>query len=346
MNGKTVGYSGMGALQSTGWLLLLLPLLLQAAEGVGYPANPAINDQAYFVAANGLRRIDRTTGKQQWRALEGSRVNSPVLVDGKVVVSSGRQLTVIDDVSGEIRWARDIAGEPFAPVVTGDRVYVATHDGSLMAFSLEQGNRLWQIRPGQGWLYPPAVQGGRLITGGQDGILWALDADSGAILWQRGLDQELVYAPLAVDDRLLIATTFSGAVTGLNGETGEPVWSRRFASPSQQPILAAGVLVVPGMDGVLRGLEPSTGRRRWEYASEARLLMPLSSHGDRLLVSTDEGEQLLLDGVSGALIKRRQLQGDWLGASLVSETRAAVFLMRRNEPAAGPVLVYVNDQPD
>jgi len=334
----------MGVLLSTGWLLLLLPLLLQAAEEVGYPANPAVNDQAYFVAADGLSRMDRVTGQRQWQALKGSRMNSPVLVDGKVVVSSGRQVAAIDEVSGEIRWLRDIPGQPFAPVVTRDKVYVATHEGTLIAFSLQQGTRLWQTKPGQGWLYPPAVQGIRLVTGGQDGIVWALDADSGVILWKRSLDQQLVYAPLAIENGLLIATTFSGAVIGLNGETGKPVWKRQFASPSEKPVLVAGVLVLPGMDGVLRGLEPSTGRQRWDYDTGARLLMPLSSRGERLLAATEEGGQLMLDGVSGALISRRQLQGDWLGARLVSETRAAVFLVRRNEPAAAPVLVYVNDQ--
>lgn len=334
----------MGVRVSTGWLLLLLPLLLQAAEEVGYPANPAISSQAYFVAANGLSRIDRATGKRQWQALEGSQLNSPVLIDGRVVVSSGRQLMVIDEASGELRWARDISGEPFAPVVAGDRVYVATHEGALIAFSLERGTRLWQIKPGRGWVYPPAVQGRRLITGGQDGILWAVDAESGKVLWQRSLDQELVYAPLAADDRLLIATTFSGAVTGLNGETGNTIWKQRFTSPSLQPVLVTGVLVLPGMDGVLRGLEPSTGLLRWDYVTGARLLMPLSSRGERLLVSTDEGGQLILEGASGRLITRRQMQGNWLAASLISETRAAVFLTRRNEPAAGPVLVYVNGQ--
>ncbi len=339
----------MGKAGSGVWLLLLLSLLPPVAGAVGYlaevgyPANPALTDEAYFVAADGLTRFERASGPRQWRILAGERVNAPVLAAGRLVLSSGRRLLVVDQASGSIRWSRDIAGNPFAPVVAGGRIYVATHEGELIAFSLQRGTRLWRVRPGQGWLYPPAVQGDRLVSGGQDGVLWAFDAADGRILWRRDLGQELVYGPLALDRQRLVATTFSGAVLAVDGGSGRPLWERRFASPSLQPLLVAGVLVLPGMDGVLRGLDPVAGEQRWRHATGARLLPGLSGRDRQLLVTTDEGDQLVFDGATGEPMAGTRLPGELLASRLVQRTRTAVFLSPRNEPAAGPVLVYVND---
>ena len=50
-----------------------------------------------------------------------------------------------------------------APVVVGDRVYVADKAGILLALALKDGKVLWQFETGSGFSASPAVAGDRLV---------------------------------------------------------------------------------------------------------------------------------------------------------------------------------------
>ena len=325
----------------TGWLAgLTLAMVATGAGAALYPSNPTVDEDAWFVSGDGLSRFDRASGRRQWRVLAGEPVSDPVRLGGRLLVTAVGRLIAVDAASGRTEWIRPLADDPFAPVVAGGRILLASREGRLTALSLGQGRTLWSVRPGRGWIYPPAVQPGRLITGGQDGVVWALDPADGSILWRTPLEQELVYAPRALDRHRLVVTTFSGAVTALDGATGRQLWTQRFPAPSLRAFPLAGLLLLPGMDGVLRALDPADGHLRWSYDAGARLLPTLSADAARVLVSTGEGEQILLRIADGGLIARYRSSGEPVAARLLDDGGLALFVQRRNEPGSGPVLVY------
>ncbi len=322
-------------------ILATVALLWAAAVPMaGQPVNPAVDDDPFFVAGDGVGRYPRN-GDAGWRVLEGVPASAPARVAGGVLVVSAGRLLLLDPDDGGIRWARQVAGDAFAPVAADGRVFLATREGRLMAFSLADGAPLWSVRPGRGWLYPPARQPGLLVTGGQDGVVWALDPADGRVRWQVTLEQELVWAPLALGRGRLLVTTFSGDVAVLEGDRGRRLWSRRLPAPVLRAARSGGALALVGMDGVVLGVDPESGATRWRYDSGTRLRPRIASAGGRLLLVTDDGVLLVLDGAAGHLLGRYRPAGEVVAATLDGE-RVAFFTRRRNEAGAAPVLVYVD----
>lgn len=70
------------------------------------------------------------------------------------------------------------------PVVHGEKIILATADGMLRAFSLEQGRLLWSNNIGDFSALAPTIAGNTLTLAGHDGVLITLDATTGKLLWR------------------------------------------------------------------------------------------------------------------------------------------------------------------
>lgn len=122
---------------------------------------------------------------------------------------------------------RDITGDP---LVVGDRVYVGTHSGRMVALSLGNGSRIWTADEGP--LNPIWPAGGSLFLVSDRNELIRLSADDGARIWGRAL-------PLFTSRR-------PKRQAGIVGHYG--------------PVLAGGQLVVASADGKLRLFDPASGQ--------------------------------------------------------------------------------------
>ncbi len=134
------------------------------------------------------------------------RAPHPVISGGRLFFGSSADCKVyaLDASSGEELWSFFCDGPVrFAPVLAGDRLFVASDDGHLYCLSADRGRQLWRIRGGPGesrvlgndrlisrW---PA-RGGPVVADGvvyfgagiwpSEGIyLYALDAESGRTVW-------------------------------------------------------------------------------------------------------------------------------------------------------------------
>jgi polyvinyl alcohol dehydrogenase (cytochrome) len=130
-----------------------------------------------------------------------------------------------------------------------------------------------------------------IIAGSKDGMLYALDPDSkGKLLWQfrvgKGSDfGGIVYGMASDGNDIYVPVTdldvgtqsSDGALSAIDLATGKRVWrtpvprdgcngkehcGNGLASP---PIVVGDVVIVGGMDGVLRGYEKKTGRQFWSF---------------------------------------------------------------------------------
>ena len=94
------------------------------------------------------------------------------------------------------------------PVVTVSEdettLYTASMSGDIIAFSADQGKRLWKRQTGGPVRATPLLDPeGRLYVGSRDHHLYALSAADGEILWRVNLGSEIdanvvVYAPGAL----------------------------------------------------------------------------------------------------------------------------------------------------
>jgi len=90
------------------------------------------------------------------------------------------------------RWNVQLAGKLSAPVVVGDKVFVATVDAhTIHALDAASGKRLWEYTAGGRVDSPPTYYQGTLLFGSADGRVTCVRASDGVLAWRfRAAPQE------------------------------------------------------------------------------------------------------------------------------------------------------------
>ncbi len=134
-------------------------------------------------------------------------------------------------------------------------------------------------------------------------------------LWRRDLKEPVRTAPLADEQRIYVATK-GGRVLAFDRETGEPAWPQPAelgVRPGEALAMAADRLWVPGHDGVLYGLDPTSGAEVHRVEIGGRLSSAPLVVGNRLYLGVDvdavesrpgAGDVVAVDAVRGAIVQR------------------------------------------
>jgi outer membrane protein assembly factor BamB len=135
-------------------------------------------------------------------------------------------------------------------------------------------------------------------------------------LWRRTLSQETHTAPLS-DGQRVYCVTKQGEIFAFAGETGEPAWPRPAelgTAPGDGMALAAGVLWIPGHDGVLYGVDLTAGTLCHRIPIGGRLSSAPLAAGDLLYLSVDVDAETLRAGAGEVVAvdaPRRQVRQHW-----------------------------------
>jgi outer membrane protein assembly factor BamB len=193
--------------------------------GRGY-ASPAIAGDRIYTLGDGLSTtpgdadeyltcFERATGKALWRTKTGKP-----WTDGQATWQSSRS----------------------TPTVDGDRVYVVTPFGELVACQTADGKELFRVnlkeqfggKKGDSWGYSESVliDGDRLVCtpGGEKATIVALDKKTGTPIWTCSLpgDRGAGHASIVVAEvggrRIYVQTTASGAL-GVDAASGTLLWT-------------------------------------------------------------------------------------------------------------------------
>ncbi len=99
-------------------------------------ATPAVtDDKVIFSADDGfVRALDRATGKQIWKFDTAGLPTSPVVANGKVLVSADGVLFLLSIKDGRKIWSNEISDEITSPAVVDGMIIVGADDGTVTAF--------------------------------------------------------------------------------------------------------------------------------------------------------------------------------------------------------------------
>jgi outer membrane protein assembly factor BamB len=228
--------------------------------------------------------LEARSGRLRWTFRTGGavRARATVRADAVYVVSDDGFLYRLDARDGALRWRVQlqegaVVRLPFddpksrfdrfgsAATLDGDRLYVGTNDGRLIALDAASGERRWSFTGAESVLAAPAVAGGRVYFGGYDGHVYALDATSGALLWKRQTGRPVVSTPAIAGDRVVVGSR-SYDLFGLDAATGEVAWKHYlwFSWVESSPTLRDGVVYVGSSDAALVAAhEAASGRQLW-----------------------------------------------------------------------------------
>ena len=226
-------------------------------------------------------------------------------------------------------WKQPVGNAFSSPVVADGMIY--THAGvegkdeeEVTAFDATTGKRLWHdIYPraayrsvlGTGPRSTPTVAGGRLYTLGVTGVLSCYDAKTGQRHWQVNPYEEhktaipnfgVCSSPLVTDGKIIFPVGGEGTgIVAYDAQTGKLAWKML-----DEPAAAASpVLLPPAGDRQhtevvvqttlrLLGIEPVTGRIRWEHplVFQPSGVSPTPLVQDNILIcSTQDNGTLALD---------------------------------------------------
>jgi outer membrane protein assembly factor BamB len=172
-------------------------------------------------------------------------------------------------------WTASLGGDSaylrlaLRPMVVDGTVYVASHDGEVMAMSAKNGKRLWTVKTKLALSAGPEVDGGLVVLGSSDGDIIALAAADGKERWRKAIGSEVLARPLIVKDVVVIRTV-DGHVEGYSATDGSNRWAvdeqvPRLTLRGTSPPILAGDRVIAGFDnGKVLAIDPRNGDVMWD----------------------------------------------------------------------------------
>ncbi|MFN2432150.1 MAG: PQQ-binding-like beta-propeller repeat protein [Gemmatimonadota bacterium] len=162
------------------------------------------------------------------------------------------------------------------------------------------------------------------------------------ILWRGDIRNGATAPALVTPERVYVATARQD-VKAFDRARPRELWSQRIGPGfSAPPVLAGGVLVVasPHPDAAAYGLEPATGRRRWESPAGDVAQAPIVSGGRVVLLSVG-GRVTAIEAASGDEAWNTRVEGVHPGPASAALTAGGLFTLSaegtlvRLDPSSG-----------
>ena len=260
--------------------------LWEADTGIALSGGPGAGPGLVVVGsgAGDVVALSSADGTVAWRARVTSEVLSAPAVGERIVAvrTVDGKIFGLDAASGERSWVYDrtvpvltLRGTG-APVIAGEVVVAGFDSGHLAAFSLADGQLLWESRvaapKGQTELErlvdldaDPVVADGVVYAVTFQGRVAAFDLRTGEPLWQRDLSS---HAGAGVGRQLLYVTDEQSHVWAFDRRTGASLWrqdglARRKAT---RPVEFGDYVVVADFEGYVHWLSIDDGG----FAARAR----------------------------------------------------------------------------
>ncbi len=205
-----------------------------------------VGDSIYIKTLNGtVYRIELATGKKVWRYDHGSpeiilkASSSPILYQGAIICGfSDGALVGLDVNKGHPLFQQHIAFPRGAsdierlvdvdtnPLIDGNKLYVASYQGEIGAYSLTEGSFLWHKSASS--FHDLAFDGQTLVMVSSRDRIWAYDKQTGTVLWrQNGLYGRGLTAPVIWQGYIWVGDR-TGIIHGISPKTGQFVSQRHL----------------------------------------------------------------------------------------------------------------------
>ncbi|MSP12651.1 MAG: zinc-ribbon domain-containing protein [Chloroflexi bacterium] len=249
----------------------------------------------YVVAGENLWAFDHDGGKPVWMLGFSSLLSGPMAWEGLVLMGtrSGTLFALDGRERHEVYRYRTGGWVEAAPLLApnGRVAYLVATDGSVHAIVPQDGRRLW-FRQLQGRLVrPPLATQNHLFIGGDTGALYALRASDGQVLWSNTTPSRQVLCGPGAFDGTYIYVASGQTVMALQPGDGRLIWQTQLPGRvSTGPLVVDSQVIVACDDGMLWGIDRTSGQLRSQFNLERRIEAPLSSYGRFILAASVKSE--------------------------------------------------------
>lgn len=187
--------------------------------------------------------------------------------------------------------------------ISGDKIFVGTERGKLIALDKNDGKVVWDVSVAGEALSMPVIGDGLVLTHTSNGMLQALDENTGELKWTVNLETP----SLSVRGESAPAVAFGAAVVGGdNGRVstvllsqGQLIWQQRISQVTSSteigrlndidmtPIIDDGMIYAIAYNGTLSALDMRSGQVKWKRELGSVNNMVLSGDNLYLVDQTD-----------------------------------------------------------
>ena len=223
----------------------------------------------------------------------------------------------LDRLTGKKQWKVSVEGSLTAGVAVDDRhVYVGLLDGSLLALDRNDGRQVWSRHVSSEIVSAPSAAMGHLVVQVSNGEIISLDPATGDIRWRHGSATPALTLRGNSRPRFFAGYVVAGLANGklvvLDVSTGQAMWEPKVADPKGDteierivdvdatPVISADQLLAVSMQGRLVSYDLKTGRLLW--AVEESSFREMDVDGNQVYVSNVDGIVTAYDLATGAMI--------------------------------------------
>lgn len=155
------------------------------------------------------------------------------------------------------------------PFIDDETVFVVDAEGTVSAWGLESGKRLWEVSLDQTVTAGVNGGGGILVVGSRSGEAVALRQGTGEELWRERLSSE-VTAVSRIDLGTVVLRTNDGRLHALAAESGQLLWQVGRKTPAlslrgaSRPLVTRGAVIAGFDNGKVLTVRLDEGDPLWE----------------------------------------------------------------------------------
>jgi len=189
----------------------------------GFVCSPLVDgDSVYVQAGASFIRLDKTSGRIVWRALEdqggmwGGVFSSPTFATlaGKrqLVVQTRLKLAGIDPADGRVLWEQPVPAfrgmNILTPVALHDTLFTSTYGGKTIGFKVAHADGTWTVteswrHKAQGYMSTPVVIDGVAYNHLRSQRVMAIEVETGREVWTSDESFGKYWSLVASGERIL-----------------------------------------------------------------------------------------------------------------------------------------------
>lgn len=300
--GKVTAFSPSGAVV---WRASITPEKERDYKGFG---GGVASEGGRIFAATGygwVVALDGSNGRKLWEKNLSSPIRlSPTVANGRVVVltAEGAAVALSTSDGNELWRHQGVAGTAAilsnaSPAIDGDMVVVPYPTGDVVALNAGSGQPMWseslartRLASSLGSMTDaarPVIDSGTVFAVGHSGRMVATNARSGERLWS--LNVPGIQAPAVTSEMVYVVDT-GGQLMAITRRDGKVLWNAKLpdANTWSGPLLAGGRLWLASNNGLVVGVDGTTGKVDVRIAiGDPTFIAPIAA-GGRLFVYTDK----------------------------------------------------------
>ena len=226
---------------------------------------------------------------------------------GIMVGSVDGRLYCIDAAKGTLLWQYDTGAAIIAsPVVFGERVLIASTNGSLHALT-SAGSKIWEYTSSSPLVATPCIHNDDILLSSMDGTVKYLNANDGSVKWTYRTDGPVVSTPQVLENLVF----FGSKDKCLHAISLDKGW-RQWISPTQgaivsSPLVSTDSVYIGSTDGNMYALEAETGKLVWKYPTEHAIVAKGTLEFTSVTVCSEDKWLHCVEKYKGALVWKARL---------------------------------------